>query len=455
MNPRFPHETQPGSRPVSGCRPLNPIDVAMHSVDRTIRGMGYSGFETQLLVWLAGRVEVSTLRQAIARLGKLYGAVNSRLMEQREGRSPAGWQVQPDENAELQEIDLPSSNPATVLTRAAELLSTSLELENNPPIRFYLIHRGDGGDVLLLQYNHVLMDNSGLGLVVREIDRLSRHPGGSDEAPHEEPKWVVNKYLRQFSHAHRREAARETFDLNRRVLQGPAATLNGGNEVFFRGAKLGVASREIDRERTRGVQAHLARWGGVPSLSMAILASAFRAIGRLGPGEQNVGRNFVAGIGLDLGLRSGRSPSFQNLMSVVPLSACAEDLENREDLVCILSNQLRARLETKCDLGIVRFAAGFSRRPRHIDWVIQHLLRRSYSLWYAYFGSLDLIGNRLCGVEINKAFFFGPTWSPIGISLLANQFHGCLFLQATYDPQLVPEQLANQFLDFVLGDLDS
>src|SRR5262249_32377494 len=96
---------------------------------------------------------------------------------------------------------------------------------------------------------------------------------------------------------------------------------------------------------------------------------------------------------------------------------------------------------------------GFVRRPRHIRWVVDAFLRYAFSLWYAYFGALDAIGDRFCGAPVADVFYVGPAWSPVGLTLLANQFRGRLLLQATYVPELVPPALAETFLDAVVSDL--
>jgi hypothetical protein len=107
----------------------------------------------------------------------------------------------------------------------------------------------------------------------------------------------------------------------------------------------------------------------------------------------------------------------------------------------------------KVDWGVLRLANAFHRKPRHIRWVVEHLLRWTYSLWYAYFGSLNSVGRQFCGIDIEKVCYVGPTWSPLGVSLLANQFQGRLHFQATYDSDLVAEPLAQAFLDAILADL--
>jgi hypothetical protein len=47
-------------------QPLNPLDSALCCVDRSIRGMGYPGFETQMLVCYR-QVDAGRLRQVIER----------------------------------------------------------------------------------------------------------------------------------------------------------------------------------------------------------------------------------------------------------------------------------------------------------------------------------------------------------------------------------------------------
>src|SRR5687767_14046266 len=117
---------------------------------------------------------------------------------------------------------------------------------------------------------------------------------------------------------------------------------------------------------------------------MAILASALRSIRALSPPTLNGDRKYTAGIGLDLNLRSQSGAALQNLLSLVPLSVQAGDLADRAELVRVLSRQMRERLQSRIDLGVLRLTHAFQRRPRHIRWVTEHLLRWTYSLWYAY-----------------------------------------------------------------------
>jgi hypothetical protein len=428
--------------------------------------MGYPGFETQMLIWHSGRADVARLRRAIGTLGRLHPVITSRLHERiGEDLGGACWEFQRGAEANLAEIDLDSDGPARVLDCAGELLSLPRDPVASAPLRFYLLHRPGGGDVFLMQYNHTLMDNSASSLVVREIDRLSQLDGAADAQPLRQPHRIMRQYLRRFSHAQRRSGAIGAVDLNGRVLRGRAAILGKGEEdgsliyrpaeqtVGRRQVRLRIATRSIDPESTRAIHVQSVKLCGLPSLSMAILASVFRAIRQLGPAERNADRNYVAGIGLDLNLRAGGHPLFQNLLSIVPISARPEELASRAELVQLLSRQFRSRLEAKIDLGIVRLATGFERRVRHMRWALEHILRYSYSLWYAYFGALDFVGPQFCGTRVENAQYVGPAWSPMGIGLLVNQFGGRLCFQLTYDPYLVSEALAGEFLDVALADL--
>ena len=100
------------------------------------------------------------------------------------------------------------------------------------------------------------------------------------------------------------------------------------------------------------------------------------------------------------------------VIALKPFGGSAEDLQRQQRE---LSRQMRERLQSRIDLGALRLAHAFQRRPRHIRWVVEHLLRWTYSLWYAYFGSCDAAGERLCGTAIEEISYAGPIWSPYHI----------------------------------------
>jgi hypothetical protein len=433
-----------------GAQFLNPIDRTIRCIDRVARQLGYPGIETQMLVWLAGRADAAALARAIARLGRHYPVMASRFVED-DGAGRPHWQFRRGEVCPLAQATLRSDDPEAVLEYAGELLSTARDPAAADPLRFHLLHRPGGADVFLLQYNHVLMDNRAAVPLLREIERLSRSPTG--RGWQSEPRDLVSEHLRQFSRPKRRKAIEAAIELQARVFRGRAATLLPAAPPPPGRARLRIVSHRLEATPASALRAKVVALCGFPCVSMAVLGSAFRAIGRLGPPDGSR-HHFATGIGIPIG-RSGQTPPlFQNVTSALSIGVARQDLGDRNSLVRILSEQLRERIADGIDLGVLGATAMFARRYRYVEWVAWHLVRYAYSLWYGYFGRLDDAGETLGGSPIEEVFFSGgPLWPSIGLALLASQHRGRLNLQATYDERLVSPRLAEAFLDFVLADL--
>jgi hypothetical protein len=427
---------------------LNSADRAMLTVDRVLRGMGSPGFETQALLWTSARIDVVALRTAIARLSLCYPVIAARVVGCAERRPY--WSFHPGALCPLEEATS-SADPAAVLDYAGGLLSAPSDPAETDPLRFHLLHRANGQDVFVLQYNHALIDNNASLSVLREIDRLSRSGTDNPEADQDGRRDRIREYLRRFPRDRRRRAASASLRLWGRSVRGGVASLSNRTAHAVSGA-VRIVTRALDENATRALEARVIRTTGFPNLSMALAGSAFRAIGRLTLQPGIEGRGFVAGIGVDLGLRGRGGLTFQNLVSLVPISARPQELDDRDGLVRMLSRQLRERLAGDADLGMLQLVALLGRRPDG-RWLIEHVLRHSFSLWYAYFGSLDAICDSFCGAPVEQICYTGPAWPAIGLTLLVNKFRGRLFLQATYALKSVSEALAHRFLDLVIADL--
>jgi hypothetical protein len=441
------------SHSAHGAQRLNPLDAAICYAERSVREMGYPGFETQMLLWLSGRLNVARLRQSLLHLTQRRPVVTARLSGSKESsENQPCWCLQ-EAPVELIEFTLTSAEPDAVIQYAAESISKNHDLAVNAPLRFHLVHRSNGQDVFLMQYSHVLMDKSASVLVLREINELYWQQKEQPIAMVVEPPNLLHRYLMRLPIAQRRAASRGAVELHKSVMRGRAAILGTGAEAKPGRATLCVATRMLERQSARALYDRSANVCGLPNLSMVVLASAFRTIERLGSAERNATRNYVAAIGLDMKQRQEDRELLQNLISVVPIFAQPGKLADRDRLVRNLSQQMRDRLRDRVDWGMLRLVNTFHRNPRYIRWVAEHLARWTYSLWYAYFGSLDAIGDRFCGLSIESAYYIGPTWSPMGLSLLANQFQGRMHFQVTYDPELVGSNGGEAFLDALLEDL--
>lgn len=435
-------------------QPLNAMDRSLLGVNRALRGMGCPDFSTQALVWLSGRADSVRVRTAVARLSQRYPILAARLVDTE--RNGPYWMFRPGAGCPLHEAELGSEKPEEVLDLAARLLSEPGDPAKSDPIRFHLIHRPDGRDVFLMQYSHALMDNGDAVPLLRELDRLSGASADESEGAHSPIPDLLAEYIRRFPRGRRLKAALRTLDVRFRKLRGRPATL--GKELDGRApVRFRIATRRLERHEVRAVEQRVIRTCGVPSLSMALLGSAFRAIEKL-VGEREARRNLVAGIGVDLVPPGITRPVFQTLASVVPIFTRLDALADRDALLRTLHQQFRHRLESAADLGTVQLANFFQApgavlRQRFADWSVRRLMGRGYSLWYAYFGSLDAVGSRFCDTAIEDVYYCASTWPPMGLTLLVNRFRGALLFQATYIPESVPELLANQFLDTMIGDL--
>ena len=261
-------------------------------------------------------------------------------------------------------------------------------------------------------------------------------------------------YLRRIPRDRRRRAVQSTGRQWGRAWLGGITSLGHGRSAGPGTMPVMIVGRRLDAATTSAVRARTQTILGVPSLSMALAASAFRAVDRLAPRNGRVGRNLIAGLGVDLGLRRHNGPLFQNLVSLVPLHATTEDLNDRDALVQLLGRQLRNELAAGADLGVLQQAALMGRQPWYDShWLVDMGLRHGLSLWYAYFGALDAVGERFCGAGVEDVFFAGPCWPPLGLTLVVNQFRGRLLFQVTYVPEEVPSTVAEAFLDHVVNDL--
>jgi hypothetical protein len=436
----------------SGLQFLNPIDRTLQCFDGIARQLGYPGIETQMLVWLEGRADAAALHTAITRLSKQYPVVASRLVVA--GDNGAGrpyWRFRPGDVCCLTENILTSDDPQAVLEYAGDVLSNGRDPAAADPLEFHFLHRPGGKDVVLFQYNHVLMDNRMAVPLLNELERLSKSPA-RPYLPAIRANYVSD-YLREIPRDKRHAMIQSAIRLQAHDFRGRVANLVPMPAPQAGRARLKIVSRSLNAEQASLLRAKIVSLCGFPCLSMAILASAFRTIRLLGP-HDDVRENFAAGIGIPVNRRNRAPLAFQNLTSAITIRASRKDLDDRDRLIRMLSDQLRQRLADGIDAGTLGTIAIFSRRFRYIEWAAWHLVRYCYSLWYAFFGNLQARGSTFCGSRIEDIFHTGgPIWPSIGLALLVNQSCGRLNFQATYDSNLISLQLAQTFLDFILADL--
>lgn len=433
-------------------RRLNTVDRTLLTVDRTLRQMGFPGFETQTFVWLHSTVDAARLRAALARLGRRYPVLTARLMDS-EGTSPY-WQLPSvTKSPILHEAELGSAVPQEVLEYAGRMLSTPSDPAHADPIRFHLLHRPGGRDVFLMQYNHALMEPNDVVPLLRQLDHFANCSSPVEAAPSTGWRDPIRAYLRGYQRQRRRTAFRATAQLlsgqRGRVIQlGRDVSASTGR------TQLRIASRRFGPLQTQAIESRVLRLCGFPSLSMAILGSAFRALWQLASRPNAAEIHLATALGIDIRRGKPSEPTLHNMTSLLPVLVRPENLEDRDGLTLTLSRQLRERLASDIDVGMLELTTLLGRQPRRARWIVEFGLRHTVSLWYGYFGALDGMGQQFCGTPVKDVYSAGPSWAPMGLTLLANQFAGQLFLQATYVSDSVPDSLANEFLDMLQSDLE-
>ncbi len=293
-----PVENAPESTAPPAFQPLNAMDCSMHAVNDALRGTGAAGFETQCLVWLEGRADLPRLRTAISRLSRTCPVMTARL-ESHTRRRGAGWRFRPGQECPLHETTLDSPDDSAVLDAAARLLSTPRDLETEDPISFHLLHRPDGRDLFLMQYNHSLMDNAAAAHALRLLDTAAVGGPAQISAANESHD-PLGGWLARMTRAERLRVAFRTARLRLQSLRGTTARF-GQPRSFGEALPARILTWHLDREQTRQLQSRVVELCRFPALSMALLGCSFRALGALcPPGSDN--DNLIAGIGLDLGL---------------------------------------------------------------------------------------------------------------------------------------------------------
>lgn len=431
--------------------PLRTLDNAMLVVHRELRGIGVPGFKTQTIVSLGAHADPAALRSALDAVARRHPILTSLLS--RDGRF---WLPREGFGLPLRERDLAESHEACVLAECGRLLGEDQPLERDGAIHFFLLHRPDGRDVFVMQYDHVLMDNGDAMPLLREIRQALRPGYEALPPPKADRPDLIEEHLRRFPLRRRLLSVVRLVRLRFMKLRPGAITVGRGRKrgEAFGPAVFGTASRALSVEATAALEAGIVERCGFPALSMGLLASAFRAVREFAPPEPpRSRRQFIVGLGINVPAR-GRGPFFQNRPGAMPLNVARGEMGGRDGLHRLLNARLRGYLEKQIELaglqmGVVdrRFDMGRSR-------FIATLLRKAYSIWYALF-VLDDSGEPFAGAPVEEVFQAASTWPTMGLTLLSTKFQGRLRFTLTYMPEFVAKETAEAFLDWMVADLEA
>jgi hypothetical protein len=424
---------------------LNSIDQFMARLHQSIRQRGGPGLSVQSHVLLAGRMDESVLRGALERLSHCYPMVTARQVPDG-GR---GWHWEPGtaKGCPLTVANLDTDDPAARWQYAERVMNTPMDGPDGSPVCFHLLRAPGGRDAVLLQWDHRLMDGMAGQLLLREVNRLCREPecaGGAEPSGDE---------VRQYVGRHGwRERLRAVLGMGRNLLllRRPVR-LSRECAAPPPVSTVRMVVRCLDEAQTTACLGRVKRLCGFVSPTPALLASAFRAVQRVAPGAGGWWRRVSTQAPINLRPPGAELPIFSNLQTYVDLNLPYGALGGRDELVRLLHRMVREQLRRAADLGFLTIAERLTRRPRRARLAVRGL-SRALTFVYGYHGAVSL--DTLCGIPVEHVYSgLVTTWVPPGLSFAVNQYRGRLNLMVSYVAEVIPEVLAEAFLDALVEDL--
>jgi hypothetical protein len=427
-------------------QPLSIFDQVMATLHESLRRRGYAGLLLQSHIHLAGRIDESALQTAVERLGRVYPVVTGRLAEATIRRRPC-WEWSDGAACPLTIGELDEES-ATVSRLAERLFATPFHLNASPPVHFHLLRKSGGSDVVVVQWSHVLMDGKGGELLLREVNRLHSDPNAvAPSLPSGDP---LREHIR--SHSLRQQlrgAYRIICDL---ALRGTPARIDEPRPV--RSPTTRIALRWLDNARSASCLERVKRLYGFANLTPVLLAAAFRAAGRVAPRPHRGLNLYYTHVPLNNRPSTGAPAVVGNWQSYVRVQARPKQTIERDELARRLHRQLYEQLRGGFDLGFLIGIRSIYRSPRITNLLLQRL-NPALTFVFGYHGAIAGL-DHFCGTPVQHVWTGLPNaWSPPGLSFAANQFCNRLYLMASYVQEVVPDAVANAFLDAVVEELAS
>ncbi|MGY0064532.1 amino acid adenylation domain-containing protein [Streptomyces sp. LZ34] len=156
--PAIPPEEPPTDHPLSeGQRSLWIIDRM---------APGTYAYNLPLTFWLDPGVDIGALRQALQRITDRHDSLRSTFRTTDDGpvRTVAAWQ-----ELHFQQRHLAVTDEGAVRARVAEETRRPFDLERGPLMRVTVFTLGDGRQVLLLAFHHLVVDGVSIAVILREL----------------------------------------------------------------------------------------------------------------------------------------------------------------------------------------------------------------------------------------------------------------------------------------------
>jgi hypothetical protein len=429
---------------------LDSIGRLHFAVHQAMRDLGYPGFACQLHVWLGGRLDPAVLGHALDNLGRRYPLLISRIRREEGRRGDIYWEPSEGARCPLTVTQLDTATEAAVHGHAATLFSTPFELLAGEPIRFHLVQRPGAGDVLIVYYDHTLIgDAHGAERLIEELDSLAATPTGEVRPVGPEPN-ELDPYIRK--HGFWSRWFKVVRMLSAMGKLPPALNLMPDSTAEPALDRCRISVGALDEAQTRAFVDRVKRVCGFPNVSLALMASCFRALHAAAGSPQDSNRSVATGVGYSLRSEGRGGTMFRWFGTEMILAADLDQLQDRDALLRSLVQDMRSRLRQGYDLGSLQMARIGS---RHVERVRRAFIRRmkELSFAYGYFRPSSEGERTLCGASVERVHHVIMPWSPPGLTVSATTCHGRLEILVATCVESVPEPTARTFLDRLIADL--
>jgi len=429
---------------------LDAVGRLHYAVYEALRDLGYPGFVCQLHAWLGGRVDPELLRGALRNLGKRHPILTSRLVSEPGRRGDIHWEPRPGTTCPLEVVRLDDPEPSAVHRYAESLMARPFDLAEGEPVTFHLLRLPAGRDVLVVHYDHTLIsDAQSATLLLEEIDALSGTDPADVRQAEPEPD-EIDAFLQ--SHSRGKRWLRAIRLIAASLRPRTSIKLLADPEAKPVRDDCRIAVRALDEAQTEAFAERVRRACGFPNLSMAMLASSFRALHRTCGSPAGRRLRVATGVGYSLRPPSRDRALFRAFGSEMILTADLDELADRDALTRGLVRRMREQVRRGFDLGSLQLARVGSRHLERVRGGFKHRMR-DLSFTYGYFKPVDDGGRGFCGTPIESAYHLIMPWTPPGLTVSANACRGRLHVVVTSGVESVPEAVAADFLDALLADL--
>lgn len=415
-----------------------------------------------LLVRADGSFDVECLERAIERLGEIHPEITARLVRTRNGK--AHWRFT-GEKARLRTHQTGGADDEEVLAIVEELSESGIRVEEEDPIRFHLLRREGGGDLLAMKFSLHLLDGKGPDRLLEELSRLAAGEDAATPGEEEEMEEPLRRYLDLFPRRERwRAGLEDLLGTGRRIRRSRA---RGGRHLRLlprsavaADAPVRFVARTVPVERTEAFLARVRGLFGFENPAPAIVASALRAavyVSAEDPRPDDVGRTSIP-VGL-WNLARVEVPIFVNLAVHLPVEIPVAEMGDRDRLAKRIGRELRRALAENRELG--RLQAAWWLRHRELWSILRLGIRgmgrpsdRGMTVGFNHKGRFSPSAERLCGADVEEVHQIprGSSGTPLLLTgLCADRLNVSLALA---EPEGY-EGLAERYVDALIEDLVS